>query len=208
MWNSSCKASKWSAPEITEAVSISQCKNLKLSGLTIDYDPLPFTQARITAMGPDKEWLEFEILQGYPEDKLEQRIEIFDAKSGELKVGTRYDWQPFEKIGERKYRVRRGADFKADPKAIDEEVGDFLVTEQQLRSRRTNSPHDCERQQHRNGSRGCHRLRVELLHLPRVFLRQDDLPPLPPHPPRTRGRSRETRVDAPPLWAMPTPSTV
>ena len=108
-------------------MTISDCKHLKISGLTIDYDPLPFTQGRITAMGPEKEWLEFKILDGYPENSLETRIEIFDAKTGELKVGTRWDWQPFEKIGERKYRVRRAQGYKFNPHDI-EEVGDFLVT--------------------------------------------------------------------------------
>jgi hypothetical protein len=114
--------------QTTLAMNISGCTRLKISGLTIDYDPLPFTQARIIAMGPEKEWLEFEILKGYPEDKLEQRIEIFDAKTGELKVDTRYDWQPFEKVGERKYRVRRGQGYRYNPKAVLEEVGDILVT--------------------------------------------------------------------------------
>lgn len=114
--------------QTTQAINISECTKLKISGLTIDYDPLPFTQGRITAMGPNKEWLEFEILKGYPENQLELRIEIFDAKTGELKVGTRYDWQPFEKISDRKYRVRRGAGYDGKPEANSEEVGDFLVT--------------------------------------------------------------------------------
>jgi hypothetical protein len=114
--------------QTTQAVEISDCTNFKISGLTIDYDPLPFTQARITALGPEKEWLEFEIIEGYPEDQLQMRIEIFDAKTGELKVGTRYDWQPFEKIGNRKYRVRRGEGYKFNQAAVSEEVGDLLVT--------------------------------------------------------------------------------
>jgi hypothetical protein len=114
--------------ETTQAVSISGCKNSKLSGLTIDYDPLPFTQGRITALGPENEWIEFELLKGYPENQLERRIEIFDAKTGELKTGTRFDWEPFEKIGDRKYRVRQGPGYKFNPAAVSEEVGDFLVT--------------------------------------------------------------------------------
>lgn len=114
--------------ETTQALSITDCKNSKISGLTIDYDPLPFTQARITALGPEKEWMEFEILQAYPDDSLEQRIEIYDSKSEELKINVRYDYQPLEKIGERKYRVRRGPNYKFNPRDISEEVGDFLVT--------------------------------------------------------------------------------
>ncbi len=114
--------------ETTQAVEIADCTRLKISGLTIDYDPLPFTQGRITALGPEKEWLEFELLEGYPENQLERRIEIFDAATGELKVGTRWDWQPFEKIGNRKYRVWRGPGYQFNPIAVSEQVGDFLVT--------------------------------------------------------------------------------
>jgi hypothetical protein len=115
--------------ETTQALAVLACRNFKLSGLTIDYDPLPFTQARITATGPKKEWMEFEIFKGYPENQLEERIAIFDAKTGELKVRVRYsDCQSFEKIGEHKYRVRRGPKYRYDPKAVSEEVGDILVT--------------------------------------------------------------------------------
>ena len=114
--------------ETTRAVNISECTKLQLTGLIIDYDPLPFTQGRITAIGPNKEWLEFELLKGYPENQLEIRIEIFDVTTGELKVPTRYDWQPLEKIGDRKYRVRRGNNYKGKPETISEEIGDFLVT--------------------------------------------------------------------------------
>jgi hypothetical protein len=111
--------------ETTQAVSISDCRNLRISGLTIDYDPLPFTQGRITALGPENEWIEFEIAEGYPEN-LEMRIEIFDGKSGELKCPTRFDWRRFEKIGAGKYRVKRGGRF--NPSTDLEEVGDILVT--------------------------------------------------------------------------------
>lgn len=114
--------------ETTRAVHISACRNFRLSGLTIDYDPLPFTQARITATGPEKEWLEFEILDGYPENQLKTRIAIFDATTGALKVPSRYDWQPFERIGARTYRVRRGPGYRFDPNVVSEEAGDFLVT--------------------------------------------------------------------------------
>lgn len=115
--------------ETTRAVSISQCKNLRISGLAIDYDPLPFTQARITATGPMKEWMEFEILDGYPENKLEERIAIFDGATGELKVSGRYgDCRSFEKIGDRTYRVRRGPNSRHDSQAVSEAVGDILVT--------------------------------------------------------------------------------
>jgi len=113
--------------ETTLALSIDNCRNLTLRGLTIDYDPLPFTQGRIVALAPDKKWLEFELIEGYPEN-LEMRIEIFDQRSELLKVETRYDWEKFESLGNRRYRVSRGAGHRFDPKRDLEEVGDILVT--------------------------------------------------------------------------------
>jgi len=113
--------------ETTLALNIENCRNLALRGLTIDYDPLPFTQGRIVALAPDKSWLEFEIIDGYPEN-LEMRIEIFDRQTEMLKVETRYDWGPFQSLGNRRYRVSRGAGHRFDPKKDLEEVGDILVT--------------------------------------------------------------------------------
>jgi hypothetical protein len=113
--------------ETTQALTIDNCRNVALRGMTIDYDPLPFTQGRIVALAPDKSWLEFEIIDGYPEN-LEMRIEIFDQRTERLKVETRYDWGPFQSLGNRRYRVSRGAGHRFDPKRNLEEVGDILVT--------------------------------------------------------------------------------
>ncbi|MEI6644662.1 MAG: right-handed parallel beta-helix repeat-containing protein [bacterium] len=113
--------------ETTLALNIDNCRNLALRGLTIDYDPLPFTQGRIVAMAPDKAWLEFEIIDGYPEN-LEMRIEIFDQRTELLKVNTRYDWGPFQSLGNHRYRVSRGSGHRFDPNKDLEEVGDILVT--------------------------------------------------------------------------------
>jgi hypothetical protein len=113
--------------ETTLAVSIDNCRDTTLIGLTIDYDPLPFTQGRITALGPDNSWIEFEIIEGYPEN-LVARIEIFDGRTKLLKTPTRYDWKPFESLGNRRYRVSKGEEFRFNPDADREEVGDILVT--------------------------------------------------------------------------------
>lgn len=113
--------------ETTRALTIFHCQNVKLSGLTIDYDPLPFTQGRIVAMAGDKSWIEFEIIDGYPEN-LEMRIEIFDAKTELLKCETYYGWQPFESLGDRRYRVRKEAGYRYQPDRDKEEIGDILVT--------------------------------------------------------------------------------
>jgi len=46
--------------ETTRALNIENCRNLHIIGLTIDYDPLPFTQGWIRDMAPDKSWIEVE----------------------------------------------------------------------------------------------------------------------------------------------------
>lgn len=113
--------------ETTQALSVENCRNVTIQGLTIDYDPLPFTQGRIVALAPDKSWLEFEIIEGYPEN-LEMRIEIFDQHTEQLKVETRYDWGPFQALGNHRYRVARGTKHRFDPTKDLEEIGDILVT--------------------------------------------------------------------------------
>lgn len=113
--------------ETTLAVSIDNCRDTTLIGLTIDYDPLPFTQGRITALAPDNSWIEFEIIEGYPENLVE-RIEIFDGKTELLKTPTRHTWGNFESLGKRRYRVAKGEEYQFNPKADREEVGDILVT--------------------------------------------------------------------------------
>lgn len=69
--------------KIVPALKISQCKNLSISGLTIDYDPLPFTQGTISSVKDDGS-IEFKIHAGYPRldgnYKL-NRIHIFDGKT-------------------------------------------------------------------------------------------------------------------------------
>ena len=40
--------------ETARAVNFENCRDLRFEGMTIDYDPLPFTEGRITALAPDK----------------------------------------------------------------------------------------------------------------------------------------------------------
>ncbi|MFZ4775120.1 MAG: right-handed parallel beta-helix repeat-containing protein [Terrimicrobiaceae bacterium] len=49
-----------------EALRILRCSNLKVSGMTFDYAPLPFTQGTITEISPDATFLDFQIHTGYP----------------------------------------------------------------------------------------------------------------------------------------------
>jgi hypothetical protein len=52
--------------ETTRALTISRCTNVVLRGLVIDYDPLPFTQGRITAISADRQKYAVELFDGYP----------------------------------------------------------------------------------------------------------------------------------------------
>lgn len=103
------------------------CTNVSLRGLTVDFDPLPFTQGRITALAPDKSWVEFEILDGYPENDLHERIEIYDPATGRLRRETA-GWEPeLERLGDRRYRATK-RHYRFQPALDTEQVGDILVT--------------------------------------------------------------------------------
>ncbi len=115
--------------ETTLAIAIESCRNFHLQGLTIDYDPLPFTEGRITALAPDKSWLEFEILDGYPDRKLEERIQIYNPATRELRRGDA-GWEAIESLGSHRYRVAKHRGYHYNPQADLEEVGDILVTNQ------------------------------------------------------------------------------
>lgn len=69
--------------QTTRALQIEGCTGVTLRGLSIDYDPLPFTQGRIVGLSADKSVHEIEILEGYPP------------------AGTAYDF---------KYQIFRGED--------------------------------------------------------------------------------------------------
>ena len=49
------------------ALRLNGCRNATVKNLTIDYDPLPFTQGVITSVSPDFRQIEFTIDEGYPD---------------------------------------------------------------------------------------------------------------------------------------------
>ena len=73
--------------QTTRAIHIEDCRGLTLRGLSIDYDPLPFTQGRIVELSADKMVHEIEIIEGYPA------------------ADTAYDF---------KYQIFRGEDLRVD----------------------------------------------------------------------------------------------
>jgi hypothetical protein len=134
------------------ALYFENCTNVTLRGLTVDYDPLPFTQGKIIAMAPDKSWMDFEVAKGYPENELQERIQIYDPATGELRRGDASWNQKIEALGEHRYRVGKGGNYRFDPLNDTEQVGDILVTNNHFGQQA--SPHAIALQ-------GCKRVRLE-----------------------------------------------
>ena len=114
--------------ETRQAIGLIQCRNLHLRGLTVDYDPLPMTEGRIVALATNKSWVEFQIISGYPEDNLTERIEIYDPVTGELR---RHDsgWvSDFQALGNHRYRIAKNPGYHYDSGQDIEQLGDILVT--------------------------------------------------------------------------------
>ncbi|MEP6669638.1 MAG: right-handed parallel beta-helix repeat-containing protein [Chthoniobacter sp.] len=114
--------------QTVQAVGMENCRNVHLRGLTVDYDPLPFTEGRITALAPDKSWVEFEIIAGYPENALEERVEIYDPQTQELRRETAGWSKEFKPVGNHRYRIAKHTGYHFNPSADTERVGDILVT--------------------------------------------------------------------------------
>ena len=72
--------------QTTRAISSERCENFTLRGLVIDYDPLPFTQARITTISADQKEISVAVIDGYPEPKVGSvAVEVFDLATNELR---------------------------------------------------------------------------------------------------------------------------
>jgi hypothetical protein len=114
--------------ETTRALSIVNCRNVTVRGLTMDYDPLPFTQGRIVALADDRKWLDVELFEGYPDEGVKTfKFEIFDPATNTLRTETYYGIE-VEKKAPRQYRFSRPAGFRYDANRHIERVGDIVVT--------------------------------------------------------------------------------
>ena len=77
--------------QTTRAITVENCENLSIRGLTIDYDPLPFTQARIVAMTDDNNELDVAVIPGYPApNNGPTSVEIFDPATNQLRGRTTF----------------------------------------------------------------------------------------------------------------------
>ena len=81
---------------MTKAVSLLNCENVTISGLTIDYDPLPFTQGEIIKIAPIRDekigapWIDVKIDTGYPKPNWQNsdRGLIHDPQTHLIKAKT------------------------------------------------------------------------------------------------------------------------
>ncbi len=109
--------------ETTRAVTITDCRDLTIRGLVIDYDPLPCTQGTIVSLSPDKKVHEIELFEGYPPGDTVQtfKYEIFRPDTRTLRCPD-YAYR-VEKVDARHIRVIKDRGRHADP----EQVGDLIV---------------------------------------------------------------------------------
>jgi len=128
------------------------CSNVTLRGLTVDYDPLPFTQGKIVAMAPDKSWIDFEIAQGYPDNALRDHIQIYNPATASLRRGDARWNDEIKSLGNRRHRVSKAQGYRFDPAEDTQEIGDILVAKNHFG--KAGAPHAVE-------LRGCKGMRLE-----------------------------------------------
>ena len=111
--------------ETTRALSVSNCRNVTVRGLVIDYDPLPFTQGRITRMSADKSIHEVELFEGYPTAEAVRafKYESFAPDTRRLRYGEHESPKAIEVVDPRHIRIVQARGNPADP----EQVGDIVA---------------------------------------------------------------------------------
>lgn len=110
--------------ETTRALMITNCQNVTVRGLSIDYDPLPYTQGRIVSLSDDKKIHEIELFDGYlpAEAARNSKYEIFDSQTRTLATGDHYP-ERIEVIDAKHLRVINKRGGAKDPV----KVGDLIV---------------------------------------------------------------------------------
>lgn len=119
-----CTGVEMVCTETTRALTIANCVNLTLKGLTIDYDPLFYTQGRITAMSPDRKVHEIALYDGYPRAGAARnfKYEIFRADTRLLRCHC-YGLKTVEVVDDAHLRLTKDGGNARDP----EEVGDIIA---------------------------------------------------------------------------------
>ncbi|WP_038160816.1 right-handed parallel beta-helix repeat-containing protein [Verrucomicrobium sp. BvORR106] len=132
--------------KLMRAISLHRCSGVTLQGLTVDYDPLPFTQGEVVAAAADDGSIDVKLHAGYPR-KPYSRIDVVDPKTRYRKKGMPFLWgTKAEMVGEDVVRVRLPGIAKT---AV---VGDLvsLSTGQEMGAPHAISVDGCERITFRN----------------------------------------------------------
>ncbi len=114
--------------ENTRALTIQDCRDIVVRGLTIDYDPLPFTQGKIAALSPDKQTHDIELFEGYPPADAgidAKKYEIFRPDTRDLRFGS-YHGCSVEVLSPSRIRVTKPAHL-ASSEFKPEQVGDIIA---------------------------------------------------------------------------------
>ena len=77
--------------DLTRAIGLSGCRAVTLRGLTVDYDPLPFTQGDVVAVSSQEGWTDVKIHAGYPL-RADLRVDIVDRKTRYRKRDKPFMW--------------------------------------------------------------------------------------------------------------------
>ena len=110
-----------------QAFSFYNCVRVELRDLTIDYDPLCFTQGEITAVAEDGSWFDVRIDEGYPVTGLAaNRVQFYDPQTRLLKRNsiTTYtsNYSALKQLGHNLFRAVKNGTWSAG-----EQVGDLVV---------------------------------------------------------------------------------
>lgn len=92
--------------KLMRALSLFKCDGVTIRGLTVDYDPLPFTQGEIIASAEDGNSIDIKLHAGYPK-KPYSRIDVIDSKTRFRKQRMPFLWgTKAEMIGEDFVRIK------------------------------------------------------------------------------------------------------
>lgn len=92
--------------KLVPALSIDDSSHVAIHGLTIDYDPLPFTQGTIVAIDPASHYLDVKLDPGYPDTEAYTRCGVSDPTTREQKADTEPTYGvPVKRVGDRLLRV-------------------------------------------------------------------------------------------------------
>jgi hypothetical protein len=119
-----CDGVEMICTETTRALTIANCENVTVRGLSIDYDPLPFTQGRILALSADKSVHDIELMDGYGSSATANKFkyEIFNSETRTYRCGE-YGIQTLERPDSKHLRITRTNSSAKDP----EQVGDIIA---------------------------------------------------------------------------------